>query len=749
MRVGKYELVRKIASGGMAEVYLAKAAGPMGFEKTLVLKRILPHLAEDPAFVEMFLGEARLAAQLEHPNVVQIFDFGEADGSYFLAMELIDGPTLRRLVKRAAEQALPPVMCAKLVALAAEGLAFAHDFCDPVTGEPLGLIHRDVSPDNILVSRQGAVKVVDFGVAKVAGQGHRTQTGVMKGKVAYMPPEQLRTLPLDRRVDVYALGVVLYELLTGKRPFDATTEASTMQAILFEPFTPVVERRADVPVALQEILQRALAKERDERYPDCRAFQADLERYLMSAGEPVGAYQIAQFVGRLVAEGVGGVVVGSPAHGVLGPGSKPGSAPRSMAVPVESKPLVAESLSMDETLPTTPAPQLARMVLTGGEVPPAGEGAEGREHATRPVGSRRKTGSRPMLPAHEGVVPEVRGTREGWSASGVPGAPPVESRRGEASRARREEPDEEVADEDHISTGAQARPQLGSRVPGVVVAALVAGGIVGIGGLGWFALRGTQPIPVNPPPLPSSAKAGAGGQAPSEVRGPVVAKVPEKVPASPQAQVAGQGSPEKSEVAQVVGQGSVPGHTEKSEVAPAVGKVGSPAVVQAAGSDGVQAVGSGAEVAPTPVQATAPQGGKTDVQAAAPVQSQTGGAGGVAPAEKGPAQVEQPVASPGAATPVGAKKVASGVKTPATAPRATRASTRKAKAKLEFRVRPYADIYIGGKFIGGTPIEQDVEVDEGTVLITFKNAELNLTKVKEYPVKAGKPNLIKFNFYEE
>ncbi|MFP2910657.1 serine/threonine protein kinase, partial [Pyxidicoccus sp. 3LFB2] len=358
MQLGKYQLVRKLATGGMAEVYLAKAAGPMGFEKTLVLKRILPHLAEDPTFVEMFLGEAKLAAQLEHPNIVQIFDFGEAEGSYFLAMELIDGPSLRKLVKRAAETPLPPTICARLVASAAEGLAYAHEFRDPVTGELLELIHRDVSPDNILVSRQGAVKVVDFGIAKVSGQGHRTQTGVVKGKVAYMPPEQLQAKKLDLRVDVYALGVVLYELLTGKRPFDATTDVSVMQAILFEPFIPATQRRPDLPVALQQVLDRALTKDRELRYPDCHALQADLEKFVMSTGESVGAYQVARFVSQWMAEGISGPVGVTPPppqpRVETEPKPKPETA-KSMVAPVESP--------LDSTSPTTPMPiSMASMV---------------------------------------------------------------------------------------------------------------------------------------------------------------------------------------------------------------------------------------------------------------------------------------------------------------------------------------------------------------------------------------------------
>jgi eukaryotic-like serine/threonine-protein kinase len=304
-QVGKYQLIRKLATGGMAEVFLAKAAGPMGFEKTLVLKRILPHLAEESSFVEMFLGEAKLAAQLTHPHIAQIFDFGEAEGSYFLAMEYVDGPSLRTLIKRSVNQAqpLPPALCARLVSQACEGLAFAHDFVDPETGESLGLIHRDISPDNILLSRQGAVKVVDFGIAKAAGQGHKTRSGVIKGKLAYMPPEQLRARDMDRRVDVYALGVVLYELLTGQRPYTSDSDAGLMQAILFESPVPVAQLRANVPESLQHILERALTKEPAQRYPDCHALQSDLEDFILSVGKPVTTHQVAQLIQSLTQGG--------------------------------------------------------------------------------------------------------------------------------------------------------------------------------------------------------------------------------------------------------------------------------------------------------------------------------------------------------------------------------------------------------------------------------------------------------------
>ena len=302
MRLGKYQLLRKLATGGMAEVFLAKTDGPMGFEKLLVIKRILPHLAEDPQFVEMFLGEAKLAAQLNHPNLVQLFDFGEAEGAYFIAMEYIDGPTLRLLLARARDLRSPVSLglAARIVSSAAEGLSYAHDFRDSVTDEPLHLVHRDVSPDNILVGRSGAVKLVDFGIAKARGQSHHTQAGTVKGKVAYMAPEQLRGEPLDRRVDLYALGVVLYELCTGRMPFEADTDASMVRAVLYDAAIPAVRRVPSLPPAIQSILDGLLAKDRNARYPDCRTLHADLEAFIPSTGETTTGFALSRLVAQLV-----------------------------------------------------------------------------------------------------------------------------------------------------------------------------------------------------------------------------------------------------------------------------------------------------------------------------------------------------------------------------------------------------------------------------------------------------------------
>ncbi|MGZ6143987.1 MAG: serine/threonine protein kinase, partial [Myxococcales bacterium] len=295
--LGKYKLVKLIASGGMAEVYLAKQAGAAGFEKMVCLKRILPHLARDKQFVEMFLNEARLAARLDHPNIVSIFDLGEANGNYFIAMEFIDGPSLRAIHKLAAErgESLPiPEIC-KIVSMASGGLQYAHDLTEP-DGKPLGLVHRDISPDNVLVHRNGSAKVVDFGIAKAANSSSQTRTGTLKGKVAYMPPEQLRGEQLDRRTDVFALGVVLYELLAGKRPWEGTSEVALIGKIMTEEPEPLATLRPDAPGELCTIVEKALAKDRSQRYQSCHELQADLEALMVEMGQTITPSRISDFV---------------------------------------------------------------------------------------------------------------------------------------------------------------------------------------------------------------------------------------------------------------------------------------------------------------------------------------------------------------------------------------------------------------------------------------------------------------------
>jgi len=295
--LGKYKLVKLIASGGMAEVYLARQAGAAGFEKLVCLKRILPHLARDKQFVDMFLNEARLAARLDHPNIVSIFDLGETNGNYFIAMEFIDGPSLRAVAKRASERGefLPIPEIVKIVSMAAGGLQYAHDLTDP-EGKPLGLVHRDISPDNILVHRNGSAKVVDFGIAKAANSSGATRTGTLKGKVAYMPPEQLRGEPLDRRTDVFALGVVLYELLSGRRPWEGDSEVALIGQIMMQDAPALAELREDIPPELAAIVEKALSKDRAGRHQSCAELQADLEALLVSMGQTITPSRISDFV---------------------------------------------------------------------------------------------------------------------------------------------------------------------------------------------------------------------------------------------------------------------------------------------------------------------------------------------------------------------------------------------------------------------------------------------------------------------
>src|SRR6185295_7947464 len=299
-KIGKYELVRKLASGGMAEVFLAKFEWAYGLEKTVVVKRILQHLHQDPNFIAMFFSEAQLASRLDHPNIVQIIEFGESEDANFLAMEYVDGLTLRDLLVAAyqAGEFLPFGQCASIVAHACEALAYAHELTDPATGVPMKLVHRDVSLDNIIGSKAGPVKLMDFGIAKAVNQAHHTKTGVIKGKLSYMSPEQIRAQPLDRRVDVYGLGVVLYELVTGAKPFDNLSEAELLHEIVYGERIPMRERRKDAPPELERITTRALERDKERRYPDCRMMHADLESFLRSWHQPVNAFELAELIKR-------------------------------------------------------------------------------------------------------------------------------------------------------------------------------------------------------------------------------------------------------------------------------------------------------------------------------------------------------------------------------------------------------------------------------------------------------------------
>ena len=287
--VGRFTLLAKLATGGMAEIWLARQGGLRGFEKVVVIKRIIESLSADPAFVEMFLDEARIAAQLNHPNIVQVHDLGEFAGAYYIAMEYLPGEHVAA-VARAAIAAKAPLgfaMSVKLAVAALDGLAHAHTRVG-VNGKPLEVVHRDVSPQNILVTYDGQVKLVDFGIAKAANRSVQTQSGQLKGKFAYMAPEQAKAKQVDARADLFAVGVVLYELVSHKRLWAIDDQIELLASLIGpEPVPDVRERNPEVPEALAAIIMKAIAKDRTQRWQDATSFRAALEDWLrVNGGAP-------------------------------------------------------------------------------------------------------------------------------------------------------------------------------------------------------------------------------------------------------------------------------------------------------------------------------------------------------------------------------------------------------------------------------------------------------------------------------
>jgi serine/threonine protein kinase len=297
---GNYFLLERLAVGGMAEVYLAKAFGVAGFERLVALKRILPTIAEDDEFIAMFIDEAKIAGQLSHANVAQIFDLGKINNSYFIAMEYISGHDLRALWDRVREDgALPLELGCYVVKKMCEGLDYAHRRRDN-RGRPLGIIHRDVSPQNILLSYDGDIKVIDFGIAKAANRMVRTQTGILKGKFAYMAPEQARGEPTDHRADIFAIGVILYELITGERAFKADSDFALLEKVRRVDITPPRKLRSEVPKDLEKIIYRAMAREAKDRYAWASGLASDLDRFMSDHDlrynkDELGAYVRARF----------------------------------------------------------------------------------------------------------------------------------------------------------------------------------------------------------------------------------------------------------------------------------------------------------------------------------------------------------------------------------------------------------------------------------------------------------------------
>ena len=295
---GKYYLMDRIAVGGMAEVFKAKTFGVEGFEKNVALKRILPNIAEDQEFITMFIDEAKIAVQLSHANIAQIFELGEADGSYFIAMEFVAGKDLRTMFDRSRRPGglpISPSQAAYVMARVCEGLDYAHRKRDK-NGSPLNIVHRDISPQNILVSYEGHVKVIDFGVAKAQNKMGRTQAGILKGKFGYMSPEQVRGLPLDQRSDIFSLGIVLHEVLTNKRLFIGESDFHTLEKIRKAEAPPPSHINPQVPPRLDEIVMKALSPDVETRYQWASEMQEDLQRFIYTQSPVYAAKDLSQYM---------------------------------------------------------------------------------------------------------------------------------------------------------------------------------------------------------------------------------------------------------------------------------------------------------------------------------------------------------------------------------------------------------------------------------------------------------------------
>jgi len=298
MHLGRYLLTRRLAVGGMAEIYIAKLQGEEGFEKSVVIKRILPQWSTDSQFTAMLIDEAKIVVQLEHPNIVQVYELGRDKGTYFIAMEYVAGPDLRNLLKSIkgtspVGRPFPIEVSLFIITELLAGLDYAHAKTD-AAGKNLGIIHRDISPQNILLSLDGRVKITDFGIARAASRSVESVSGVLKGKFAYMSPEQAGGKELDQRSDLFACGIILYELLTGQRLFEGSDDIGTLEKVRRAKvdFPP----NPDLPLPLRKIVSKALAKDCDERYLNAASFLEDLLGFVRETGIPISPQSLRDFI---------------------------------------------------------------------------------------------------------------------------------------------------------------------------------------------------------------------------------------------------------------------------------------------------------------------------------------------------------------------------------------------------------------------------------------------------------------------
>jgi len=298
MADSRYRITERVASGGMAEVFRGVAESLQGFKKNIAIKRILPALTQNKKFVAMFLDEARLSLSLQHANIVQVFDIGHSDDTFFIVMEYVDGVDLKGLLewRRRIGKRLPIAASLYIVNEICKGLAYAHELLNSETGRPLGIVHRDISPPNVLISKQGEVKVVDFGLAKATSQLETTDPGVVKGKMSYLSPEAARGDEVDNRADIFAVGILLYEMLTGKRLFYGETDYQTVELVRNAKVPPIKAQNPEVEQELEVTVRKALARRKEDRFQTATDLQDALAHYSYSRGLKVISRDISDLI---------------------------------------------------------------------------------------------------------------------------------------------------------------------------------------------------------------------------------------------------------------------------------------------------------------------------------------------------------------------------------------------------------------------------------------------------------------------
>ncbi len=398
----KYRLTQKIGSGGMAEVFRATGEGPEGFERAFVVKRILPGLSDAPEFVGMFVDEAKISARLLHPNIVQVFEFAYQDGGYYIVMEPVDGVDmgclLRKLERRGA--VAPAAFVAEVGRQACRGLAFAHGLTSP-EGKPYGIVHRDVTPPNIMVAWNGAVKILDFGIARAVQElrTNQTEAGIVKGKMSYIAPEMLQGQPPDARSDLFSLGVVLHELLCGRRLFAGETDLETLKLVSEMPVPRPSSRNPEVKAPFDEVILRALARDPAERYQSADEMSQDLERLVLR--KRYAASSFAKQVRALVPEGETTAEPTVPVEIVFGQR--------------ESSAVIAQAMPQAPPPPPPPAP-----------VPAARRPA--MERLVAVLAGTRASWLPALLPTTATLILTVIVLRHGGPAPRIPAAPPAPAR---------------------------------------------------------------------------------------------------------------------------------------------------------------------------------------------------------------------------------------------------------------------------------------------------------------------------------